>query len=178
MDKHLGLSEAISKALEDTRRKASCTHDGLSLLRQRFYPLASGYEDLNDHQSLRNDVAIQTAIDRTDILASSSTLCRWENRSDRRATCHIHELIVEQFIASFDEAPKKLILDFDATDDTVHGKQEGHFFHGYYDHYCFLPLYVFCKDQLLASYQLLGRKRPSFRKDSAVDYPLLSYPYL
>ena len=61
-------------------------------------------------------------------------------------------MIVEQFIASFSDVPKELILDFDATDDTVHGKQEGRFFHGYYDHYCFLPLYVFCRDQLLVSY--------------------------
>jgi hypothetical protein len=61
-------------------------------------------------------------------------------------------VLVEQFIASFKHRPNKLILDFDATDDAVHGKQEGHFFHGYYDKYCFLPLYVFCRDQLLVSY--------------------------
>jgi len=60
--------------------------------------------------------------------------------------------MVEQFIASFKRPPKRLVLDFDATDDAVHGKQEGRFFHGYYDHYCFLPLYVFCRNQLLVSY--------------------------
>ncbi len=152
VDKRLGLSEAVSKALQDLRRRASCKHDGLSLLRQRVYALAAGYEDLNDHQQLRNDLAIQTAVERTDVLASSSTLCRWENRSDRRAAWDIHEVMVAQFIASVDESPKELILDFDATDDTVHGKQEGRSFNGYYDHYCFLPLYVFCKDQLLVSY--------------------------
>ena len=64
----------------------------------------------------------------------------------------MHEVIIEQFIASFDAPPQELILDFDATDDPVHGRQEGRFFHGYYDHYCFLPLYVFCGDQLLVSY--------------------------
>ncbi len=121
-------------------------------MRQRVYALAAGYEDLNDHQQLRNDLAIQTTVERTDVLASSSTLCRWENRSDRQAAWDIHEVMVAQFIASVDEAPKELILDFDATDDTVHGKQEGRSFNGYYDHYCFLPLYVFCKDQLLVSY--------------------------
>ncbi len=152
VDKQLGLSEAVSNVLKDFRRKASCKHDGLSLLRQRVYGLASGYEDLNDHEQLRDDLAIQTAVDRTDVLASSSTLCRWENRSDRQAAWRIQEVMVEQFVASFKNAPKELILDFDATDDAVHGKQEGRFFNGYYDHYCFLPLYVFCKDQLLVSY--------------------------
>ena len=152
VDKRLGLSEAVSKVLRDSRRKASCKHDGLSILRQRVYALASGYEDLNDHQQLRNDLAIQTAVDRTDVLASSSTLCRWENRSDRQAAWGVHEIMADQFVASFDDVPKELILDFDATDDAVHGKQEGRSFNGYYDHYCFLPLYVFCKDQLLVSY--------------------------
>jgi hypothetical protein len=127
-------------------------HDGLSLLRQRVYALALGYEDLNDHHTLRRDAAIQSAVDGDQVLASSSTLCRWENRADRQAAGRMHAVIVEQFIASFKKAPKKLILDFDATDDAVHGKQEGRFFHGYYDHYCFLPLYVFCRDQLLVSY--------------------------
>ncbi len=87
--KRLGLSEAVSKALQDLRRRASCKHDGLSLLRQRVYALAAGYEDFNDHQQLRNDLAIQTAVERTDVLASSSTLCRWENRSDRQAAWDI-----------------------------------------------------------------------------------------
>jgi hypothetical protein len=152
VDHRLGLSEAVAHALDDPRRQASCDHDGLSLLRQRVYALALGYEDLNDHQTLRQDLAIQTAVSRDAVLASSSTLCRWENRADREAAGRIHEVIVEQFIGSFKKAPKKLILDFDATDDAVHGQQEGRFFHGYYDHYCFLPLYVFCGRQLLVSY--------------------------
>ena len=152
VDRLIGLSKAVASVLEDTRRQASCKHEGLSLLRQRIYGLASGYEDLNDHHKLRHDCAIQTAVERTEALASSSTLCRWENRSDSRSAWRIHEVMVEQFIASFDDTPSELILDFDATDDVVHGKQEGRFFHGYYDHYCFLPLYVFCGDQLLVSY--------------------------
>jgi hypothetical protein len=152
VDRQLGLSEAVARTLEDPRRQASCEHDGLSVLRQRVYALALGYEDLNDHETLRLDLALQTAVGRTGELASSSTLCRWENRADREAAGRIHEVIVEQFIASFKQAPKKLILDFDATDDAVHGKQEGRFLHGYYDHYCFLPLYVFCRNQLLVSY--------------------------
>ena len=152
VDQKLGLSEAVARALDDPRRQASCVHDGLSILKQRLYGLALGYEDLNDHQSLREDLAIQTAVERDAVLASSATLCRWENRADREAAWKLHEVIVDQFIASFKRSPRKLILDFDATDDAVHGKQEGRFFHGYYDHYCFLPLYVFCGDQLLVSY--------------------------
>ena len=152
VDRRLGLNEAVARTLDDPRRQASVDHDGLSLLRQRVYALALGYEDRNDHETLRLDLAIQTALGRTEELASSSTLCRWENRVDRETARRMHEVIVEQFIASFKKAPKKLILDFDATDDVVHGKQEGRFFHGYYDHYCFLPLYVFCRNQLLVSY--------------------------
>lgn len=151
-DRVLGLSEAIADVLEDSRRKASVEHNDVSLLRQRLYALALGYEDLNDHDQLRKDLAIQTAVDRDRLLASSSTLCRWENRADRATAWRMHEVLVDQFIASFKHAPKKLILDFDATDDAIHGRQEGAQFHGYYDHYCFLPLYVFCKDQLLVSY--------------------------
>ena len=72
---------------------------------------------------------------------------------DRQAAVALHRVLVEQFIASHRKPPRKLILDFDATDDPVHGNQEGRFFHGYYDRYCFLPLYVFCGQQLLVSYQ-------------------------
>ena len=121
-------------------------------MQQRVYGLALGYEDLNDHQELRNDITVQTALNRDQPLASSATLSRFENRADRQTAWQIHEVIVEQFIASFKQAPEKLILDFDATDDRVHGQQEKRFFHGYYDHYCFLPLYVFCEDQMLVSY--------------------------
>ena len=151
-DRLVGLSDAIAAALPDPRRQASCDHDGTGLLRQRLYAIALGYEDLNDHQALRQDVALQTAVDRDQSLASASTLCRFENRADRESAWRLHEVLVDQFIASFKRAPKKLILDFDATDDPVHGEQEGRFFHGFYRHYCFLPLYVFCGHQLLVSY--------------------------
>ncbi len=151
-DRQIGLTEMVAGKLSDGRRQKSCRHDLLSMLRQRVYALALGYEDLNDHDTLRSDAAIQTAVERDSNLAGGSTLCRFENRADRRAALQIHEVLVESFIASHEQAPKELILDFDATDDQVHGKQEGRFFNGYYDNYCFLPLYVFCKDQLLVSY--------------------------
>ena len=151
-DRRLGLSEAMASALSDSRRQASCDHDLKSLLRQRLYAIALGYEDLNDHESLRRDVALQTAVERDDCLASAATLCRLESRAERETAWRLHEVLLDQFVASFKRPPKKLMLDFDATDDPVHGDQEGRFFHGFYRHYCFLPLYVFCGDQLLVSY--------------------------
>jgi hypothetical protein len=87
-------------------------------------------------------------------MASPATLCRLENRISRRSCVALSKLLVEQFIESFDGAPQptELVLDFDATDDPIHGQQEGRFFHGYYDNYCYLPLYVFCGERLLVSY--------------------------
>jgi hypothetical protein len=151
-DRKLNLTEEIQRLLNDPRRQASCDHRQIELLRQRIYGLALGYEDLNDHETLRKDAALQTATQTDHELASASTLCRWENRADRETAGLIAEWMIELFIRSYRRAPEELILDFDATDDAVHGKQEGRFFHGYYDHYCFLPLYVFCGGQLLVSY--------------------------
>tara|TARA_R110002020_G_scaffold447619_1_gene660005 strand:- start:213 stop:1310 length:1098 start_codon:yes stop_codon:yes gene_type:complete len=117
------------------------------------FGLALGYEDLNDHQALRHDIALQTAVDTDGVLASQSTLCRFEQQADRDWAITIHEEMIEQFIRSFRRPPKKpLYLDFDATDDRVHGQQLGRHFNGYYNHYIFLPLFVFCGDQLLVSY--------------------------
>ena len=152
MDRRLGLLESVNRVLHDPRDSDRVVHSQLSLLRQRIYGLCLGYEDLNDHQELRLDPALQTAVNRDTHLASQATLCRLENRMDRSAMVALHKVLVEQFIASFNKPPRKLILDFDATDDRVHGQQEKRFFHGYYNHYCFLPLYVFCGKQLLVSY--------------------------
>ncbi len=151
-DRRLQLTAQVAEMLEDPRRQASCEHRLVSMLRQRVYGLALGYEDLNDHDTLRFDPAIQTAVECDSALASSPTLCRFENQSGRGVAVAIHQLLVENFIASFKRPPKRLVLDFDATDDQVYGQQEGRFFHGYYDSYCFLPLYVFCGDRLLVSY--------------------------
>ena len=151
-DRALGLTEQVAKALIDPRRLASCRHDALAIVRQRVYSLALGYEDLNDHDQLRRDLALQTAVEKDRVLASASTLCRFEKRAGREQAVRMHEVLVEQFIASCPRPPRRLILDFDATDDRVHGQQERRFYHGYYDAYCFLPLYVFCGDRLLVSY--------------------------
>ena len=151
-DRRLGLVRALDAVIADPRDADLITHAQLDLLRQRIYGLALGYEDLNDHDTLRKDLAWQSAVERGEELASSPTLCRLENRADRRTAAAMSRVLVEQFIASFQTAPSELILDFDATDDRVHGLQEGRFFHGYYGDWCFLPLYVFCGEQLLVSY--------------------------
>lgn len=142
----------MAKRLGDPRDPAKVVHPLVTLLRQRIYGLCQGYEDLNDHDRLRTDVALQTAVEQDTDLASASTLCRWENGADRRAAWLVHQWWVEQFIASHATPPAELVLDLDATDDPLHGKQEGAFFHGYYGHYCFLPLYMFCGERLLVAY--------------------------
>jgi hypothetical protein len=151
-DEALNLLPRVARCFGDSRRKASCAHSLHNLLRQRIYALALGYEDLNDHETLRHDPALQTAVGRDVEMASASTLCRFENSVDAKSLWALSSVLVDVCIESHKKAPKEIILDFDATDDEVHGKQEGRFFHGYYDHYCFLPLYVFCGDHLLAAY--------------------------
>jgi len=151
-DRQLGLLKRISETLPDPRDPFKVVHDALSLLRQRVYGLALGYEDLLDHQHLRSDLALQTAVERDRRLSSVSTLHRFEQWCDRKSVWAMHEVLVDQFIASRKRPPRRIILDFDATDIPVHGDQENRFFHGYYDHYCFLPLYVFCGHHLLCAY--------------------------
>lgn len=152
VDKRLNLSATIAKTLTDNRRRASCKHSLETLIKQRLYGLALGYEDLNDHVELRHDLALQTAASQQDSLASSATLCRLEQRTDRQTAIDLHHVLFEQFVKQHKKPPKRLILDFDATDTPLHGEQEERFFHGYYDQYCYLPLYVFSGRDLLVSY--------------------------
>jgi hypothetical protein len=160
VDRRIGLLDALNDAVRDPRNPLFTVHDQRTLLAQRVLAIAAAYEDLNDHVALRRDTLLQALTERRlkpsqeegDPLASPSTLCRLENRVTRKDLLGMARVFVEQFIASHPAAPEQLILDFDATDDPVHGQQEGRFFHGYYDEYCFLPLYVFCGDQLLAAY--------------------------
>jgi hypothetical protein len=154
--RRIGLFEALDRAIPDPRDPALIAHDQKAMLAQRVVAIALGYEDLNDHQALRADPALQIAVGRGPEpdagLASPPTLCRLENRVDRQSLIRIAGALVDQFIAAHPTPPESLILDLDATDDPIHGKQEGRFFHGYYDHHCFLPLYVFCGDELLTAY--------------------------
>ncbi len=152
VDNRIGLSSRIAKAIGDQRRQASCDHSLEQLLRQRIYALACGYEDLNDHHELRHDLALQASTSRVETLASPATLCRLEQRSDGASAAAIHQVLFDHFIQSYKKSPKRIILDFDATDTPLHGDQEERFFHGYYHHYCYLPLYVFAGRHLLVSY--------------------------
>lgn len=161
VDQQLGLIDALNRVIPDPRQPALILHPQRALLAQRIFAIACGYEDLNDHQQLRDDPLWQAVTDHpgpddAPQLASPPTLCRLENRVSRKTLFHISAVLVETFIKSFHldhpQAPEELILDFDATDDIVHGHQEKRFFHGYYDNYCFLPLYVHCGDHLLVAY--------------------------
>jgi len=157
IDQHIGLTNAIDHALNDPRDQSKIDHEQRQLLAQRILALALGYEDVNDHITLRHDPALQIGVGHInptadEPLGSSSTLCRLENRVTRAECVKINEIFVDQFMASFDDPPEEIILDFDATDDPLHGNQEGRFFQGYYKHYCYLPLYVFSGDELLCAY--------------------------
>ena len=183
VDKRIGMTERLAGCFVDHRNPSSVEHDVRTLLAQRVYALALGYEDLNDHDELRRDVLLSLATDKTDptgaararerdrgaALASSSTLNRLELGDPEQAAAHrykrivsrpeaLDDLLVGLFVESHDRAPRELWLDLDATDDPLHGMQEGRFFHGYYRCYCYLPLYIFCGDQLLCA-RLRGADR-------------------
>ena len=148
------LFERMAAMVPDPRDPELIEHEQKTMFAQRVLGIACGWEDLNDHHGLRIDPLMQVATERDADeerpLASPATLCRLENRLTRADLVRIAEVIVEQFIASHPQPPKELVLDFDATNDPLHGNQEGRFFHGYYDCYCFLPLYVYCGERLLA----------------------------
>jgi hypothetical protein len=160
VDPKIGLIDAINEAICDPRFQPWVEHDQRTILAQRILAIAAGYEYLNDHHALRKDTLLQNLTDRRlkvgqkqgDPLSSPPTLCRLENRITRRDLVGMSKVLVETFIASHTAPPEERVLDFDATDDAAHGHQEGRFFHGYYDHYCFLPLYVTCGQQLLVAY--------------------------
>src|ERR1035437_2530412 len=141
-DRRLGPTDAPDKVIPDPRNPFFIVHHQRTLLRQRIYALAMGYEDVNDQQALREDPLMQLITERGirgDLpLASPPTICRLENRIPRPALLDMSKVLVETFIGSFSQPPKELVLDFDATNDPIHGEQVGRFFHGYYDEYCFL----------------------------------------
>jgi Transposase DDE domain group 1 len=165
-DRAIGLIERFAACFADRRRPELIEHSLATLVGQRVFAIALGYEDLNDHDELRHDplmavLAGKLAARRQDCapVAGKSTLNRLE-LSREVATRYkkishdkaaIEKLFVDLFIEAHSAAPKQIILDLDATDDPLHGHQEGRFFHGYYDCYCYLPLYVFCGRHLLAA---------------------------
>ena len=151
LDKKLQLTKQLSQVINDERHPAYIEHSIEHMLKQRVYALSAGYEDVNDHDQLRQDLCFQTAVGCEVNLASSSTLSRFENSVDRNSQIEMGRLLVERFIQRQTKIPKELILDFDPTDNTIYGHQENRHYHGYYKDYCFLPLHVFCGDDLLVS---------------------------
>lgn len=149
LDQRIGLSKAVAQILGDPRDPGRITHTVHDLIAQRLYGLCCGYEDLNDHDRLRHDPLLQTAVGKAEPLASSPTFSRLENRASRADLLALNEVLIQQFIATYTQAPVELILDIDASDVPLHGDQEWAEFHGYYDHYCYLPLYVFCGQAML-----------------------------
>ena len=156
-DRKLDLLRRANDAILDPRDPRYVTHSQLQMLKSRVYGIASGYEDGNDHEQLRNDPAFLVGADVNPEeghapLASPATLSRLENRATSKDAMRLHEVLVDTFLDSYDEPPEEITLDFDATDDPTHGDQEKKYFNGFYRGYCFLPLYVFCGDQILVSY--------------------------
>lgn len=161
VDQRLGLIDRVNRAIADPRDLRYVTHSQAEMLTSRIYAIAAGYEDGNDHSQLRHDPAFQVAAGRTPAemnyeenvpLASPSTLSRLENRIDSKTCFRLHAELVDTFLNSFETPPDEIILDFDATDDPTHGNQDKKHFNGFYNGYCFLPLYVFCGDQELVAY--------------------------
>jgi hypothetical protein len=162
-NRRLNLLPRLAQCFVDVRKPILVEHSVEQLVAQRVYGLALGYEDLNDHEQLRQDPLLRVLAGKADVedspLAGKSTLNRVE-LSDGKPNHYkkvsfvkglMDELMVQVFVESYEAAPKAITLDVDATDFPLHGKQEGRFFHGYYDSYCYLPLYIFCGDQILCA---------------------------
>ncbi len=147
-DSELGLCEAISEHVPEWRKRKGC-HSMSSLIRQRVFQIACGYEDQNDSNALREDPLLKVVCgslpESGADLASQPTICRLENAANRRSCHRIAEALLELYLRERgkDGAPKKVLLDFDATDDPVHGDQEGSYYHGYYRQHMYHPLLIF-----------------------------------
>lgn len=166
-DAAIGLVDRVASCFEDRRSPHLVEHSMRTLLGQRLFGLALGYEDLNDHDELRRDPLFGVLMGKLEAkradceaLAGKSTLNRLELYPKAGSSAYhkivpdteaLERLFVELFLDSYVKAPKKIVLDLDATDVALHGEQEGRFFHGYYDHYCYLPLYIYCGQQLLCA---------------------------
>lgn len=165
-DRAIGLADRLAGCFADHRRTDLIEHEVRTLVIQRVLAIALGYEDLVDHDQLRHDPVLAALIGKLEAkredcapLAGKSTLNRLELSCPAPTRYHkishdpeaIEALFVTLFLEAHKQPPDQIILDLDATDDPLHGDQEGRFFHGYYDCYCYLPLYVFCGDHLLAA---------------------------
>lgn len=164
----MNLLARFSQCFVDRRNPLLIEHSVEQMIRQRVYALALGYEDLNDHEQLRQDPLLGLMAGKaqpgTEALAGKSTLNRMELGTGmptryKKITFwrdSVDELLVNVFLEAHAAAPPQIVVDIDTTDMALHGNQEGKFYHGYYKHYCYLPLYIFCGDHVLCS-----RLRPS-----------------
>jgi hypothetical protein len=163
-DQRLNLLPRLAACFLDGRDPGRIDHTIQEMLAQRIYGLALGYEDINDHEQLRHDPVFGILAGREDLhepLAGKSTLNRMELGSgisgrNKKITLWkdaLDELLVKVFLESHPSAPVEIVLDVDTTDLPLHGKQEGRFFHGYYDHYCYLPLYIFCGEHSVRAFE-------------------------
>ena len=161
-DHRLDLLPRLAQCFLDGRDQDRVQHSVQEMISQRVYGLALGYEDINDHEQLRSDPLFSVLAGREELekpLAGKSTLNRLElgdGREDRYKKITfwkqgIDELLVEVFIESQERSPEQIVLDVDTTDLPLHGQQEGRFFHGYYDSYCYLPLFIFCGEHVLCA---------------------------
>ena len=176
VDRKIGLLRRVAACFADGRDPERVQHSLAEMLGQRIFGLALGYEDLNDHEELRHDPLLALLAGKRALeepLAGKSTLNRMElTPAGSPAAQRYHkityssqaldELLVEIFLEAYSQVPHQIVLDLDATDTPLHGEQEARFFHGYYGHYCYLPLYIFCGDHLLCA-----RLRPSNQDASA-----------
>ena len=181
VERRTGILRQFAGCFTDHREVEQIEHTVRELVSQRVYGLALGYEDLNDHDELRRDPLLATLVGKADplgrdrirrrdcgaALAGKSTLNRLElTRPETAVESRYKKIVVngqavdgvfvDVFLQAHRQAPKQIVLDLDATDDPLHGHQEGRFFHGYYGAYCYLPLYIFCGEHLLCA-----RLRPS-----------------
>jgi hypothetical protein len=161
-DQRLDLLPRLAQCFLDGRAQERVQHSVQEMISQRVYGLALGYEDLTDHEQLRSDPLFSVLAGREELekpLAGKSTLNRLElgdGTEDRYKKITfwkqgIDELLVEVFIESQEGTPEQIVLDVDTTDLPLHGQQEGRFFHGYYDSYCYLPLFIFCGEHVLCA---------------------------
>jgi len=165
-DRSIRLTERFASCFTDTRVAELVEHSVGTMVTQRVFGIALGYEDLIDHDELRHDPVLAVLAGKLEArradcapLAGKSTLNRLELSRNEPTRYHkvshdqaaIETLFVDLFLEAHRRAPEQIILDLDATDDPLHGHQEGRFFHGYYDCYCYLPLYIFCGRHLLAA---------------------------
>jgi hypothetical protein len=167
-DEAIGLIDRLAGCFIDERDPQLIEHTVRTLIGQRVFGIALGYEDLNDHESLRHDPVFGALLGKLEAkrrsdcaaLAGKSTLNRLELHACQGVSRYhkirpeaqaVERLWVELFLDAHREAPREIVLDLDATDDPLHGHQEGRFFHGYYDGYCYLPLYIFSGEHLLCA---------------------------